>query len=105
MVEAVVSFHEKHRFRELGGEEMTYRIALMAEELGEISACVTKGKPSEALAEEIADLLILVIGTGIACDLDLETAFWQKMDQLERREARMVGGRIRVSQFRGVDGD
>jgi hypothetical protein len=34
MLEAVQAFHLKHRFRELGGEEMTYRISLMAEELG-----------------------------------------------------------------------
>ena len=44
MLDAVQAFHDKHRFRELGGEDMTYRIALMAEELGEMSACVTKGK-------------------------------------------------------------
>lgn len=105
MVEAVAAFHEKHRFRERGGEEMTYRVALMAEELGEISACVTKGKPPEALAEEVADLLILVIGTGIARDFDLEAAFWDKMEALAGREGRMVDGRIRVSQFRGQDGD
>jgi NTP pyrophosphatase (non-canonical NTP hydrolase) len=66
MTQAVLAFHEKHRFREQGGEEMTYRIALMAEELGEISACVTKGRGKDELAEELADLLILVIGTGIA---------------------------------------
>jgi len=26
MLEAVRGFHEKHRFKETGGEEMTYRI-------------------------------------------------------------------------------
>ena len=43
MLAAVQAFHDKHRFRETGGEEMAYRVALMAEELGEISSCVTKG--------------------------------------------------------------
>lgn len=100
MVAAVQSFHDKHRFRETGGEELTYRIALMTEELGEMSACVTKGKPIAALAEETADLLILVMGTAIAADFDLGAAFWAKMDKLMRRESRMVGGRIRVSEFR-----
>ena len=38
MVSAVRAFHEKHELREKGGEELTYRVALMAEELGEISA-------------------------------------------------------------------
>ena len=103
MVEAVRRFHEKHRFRETGGEEMTYRLSLMAEELGEISACVTKGKSSERLAEEVADLFILLIGTAIAQDFDLRLAFWSKMEQLDRRQARMVGGRIRVSEFRDLD--
>lgn len=100
MVNAVRRFHEKHRFKELGGEEMTYRISLMAEELGEISSCVTKGFGKEKLGEEVADLLILVLGTGIAQDIDLSEVFWAKMEKLERRESRMIDGRIRVSEFR-----
>jgi len=102
MASAVRAFHQKHRFRELGGEEMTYRISLMAEELGEISACITKGRSKEELAEEVADLLILVIGTGIAQDLDLKKAFWEKMKKLDRRESKMIDGRVRVSEFRGT---
>lgn len=101
MVEAVSAFHRKHNFREKGGEEMTYRLALMSEELGEISACVTKGKAKEALAEELADLLILLIGTGIAQNINLHDAFWQKMKILDKRQSRIINGRIRVSEFRG----
>lgn len=100
MMDAVRAFHEKHRFRETGGEEMTYRLALMAEELGEISACVTKGKAKDELSEEVADLLILVMGTAIAQGFDLNQAFWAKMETLMRRESRMVDGRIRVSEFK-----
>lgn len=103
MLQAVQAFHDKHRFKETGGEELVYRVALMAEELGEISSCVTKGKSREALAEECADLLILLIGTGIAADFDLRKAFWDKMAKLETRSSRMVDGRIRVSEFRDVD--
>ena len=66
MVEAVQAFHDKHDFKNTGGEELLFRVALMAEELGEVSECVTKGKGSEALAEECADLLILLLGTQIA---------------------------------------
>ena len=102
MLAAVRAFHEKHRFREAGGEDLIYRVALMAEELGEISACVTKGKSGAMLAEEVADLLILVMGTAIAANFDLGQAFWDKMEKLDRREARMVNGRIRVSDFRGL---
>lgn len=103
MLAAVQTFHDKHRFRETGGEEMSYRIALMAEELGEISACVTKGKSKEALGEEVADLLILIIGTAIAQDFDLNQAFWEKMEKLMQRESRMVNGRVRVSEFRDME--
>lgn len=102
MMAAVQAFHDKHNFKENGGEELNYRVALMAEELGEISACVTKGKSVEALSEEVADLLILLMGTGIAQDFDLKQAFWQKMEKLMKREAKMVNGKIRVSEFRDM---
>ena len=100
MLAAVQAFHDKHRFRETGGEELAYRVALMTEELGEISACITKGKPKEKLSEECADLLILLLGTAIAADFDLRQAFWDKMKKVESRESRLINGRIRVSEFR-----
>jgi NTP pyrophosphatase (non-canonical NTP hydrolase) len=100
MLAEVQSFHDKHDFKNTGGEELTYRIALMAEELGEISACVSKGKAKTKLAEECADLFILLIGTAIAADFDLKQAFWDKMEQLHTRESKMINGRIRVSEFR-----
>lgn len=103
MMGAVQAFHDKHDFRNTGGEDLAYRVALMAEELGEISACVTKGKDHEALAEELADLLILVMGTDIAAGLGLKDAFWSKMHKLMQRDARMINGRIRVSEFRDAD--
>lgn len=102
MLAAVQAFHDKHDFRNTGGEELAYRVALMTEELGEISSCVTKGKDTQSLAEECADLLILVMGTAIAADFDLNAAFWSKMKKLEQRDSRMVNGRIRVSEFRDM---
>lgn len=100
MLAAVQVFHAKHRFRETGGEELAYRVALMSEELGELSACVTKGKSKEQLAEECADLFILIIGTAIAADFDLKQAFWDKLKKIATREARIINGRVRVSDFR-----
>jgi len=102
MLAAVQAFHDKHEFRKTGGEELTYRVALMAEELGEISSCVTKGKSDEQLAEEVADLFILVLGTAISADFDLNQAFWSKMQKLDERKSKMINGRIRVSEFRDV---
>ncbi|MCB9745779.1 MAG: nucleoside triphosphate pyrophosphohydrolase family protein [Alphaproteobacteria bacterium] len=99
MLAAVQAFHDKHDFKSRGGEEMVYRVALMAEELGEIGACVTKGKPREELAEECADLLILLLGNAISADLDLKGAFWEKMDELMQRKSRNVEGRVRVTRY------
>ena len=99
MLAAVQAFHAKHRFREQGGEDMTYRVALMAEELGEIAECVTKGKGTHKLAEECADLFILLLGTAIAADFDLKRAFWDKMEKIQNRGSRMINGRVRVSDF------
>lgn len=103
MLAEVQAFHDKHDFKSTGGEELSYRVALMAEELGEISSCVTKGKNKQQLAEECADLLILLIGTAISADFDLTRSFWDKMQKLQGRDSRMINGRIRVSEFRDVD--
>ena len=100
MLEKVQAFHDKHDFKNTGGEDLPYRVALMAEELGEISSCVTKGKSKEELAEETADLLILLMGTAISAEFDLNQAFWDKMDKIMQRESKMIDGRIRVSEFR-----
>lgn len=100
MLARVQAFHDKHDFKNTGGEELTYRISLMAEELGEISSCVTKGKSKEELAEETADLFILLLGTAIAADFDLNQAFWDKMDKIMQRDSKMINGRIRVSEFK-----
>ena len=100
MLAKVQAFHDKHDFKNTGGEDLPYRVALMAEELGEISSCVTKGKSKEDLAEETADLLILLLGTAISADFDLNQAFWSKMDKIMQRESKMIDGRIRVSEFR-----
>lgn len=100
MLDTVQAFHDKHDFKNTGGEELSYRIALMAEELGEMSACITKGKSKQALAEETADLFILLIGTAISANFDLQQAFWSKMDKIMKRQSKMVNGRIRVSEFR-----
>jgi NTP pyrophosphatase (non-canonical NTP hydrolase) len=100
MLAAVQAFHDKHDFKATGGEELMYRLALMTEELGEIAECVTKGRGTQELAEEVADLFILLIGTAIAADFDLKSAFWRKMDKIMQRESKMINGRIRVSEFR-----
>jgi NTP pyrophosphatase (non-canonical NTP hydrolase) len=105
MIEAVRAFHRKYRLRELGGEEMHYRLSLLIEELGELAACLTKGKGIDELAEENADLLILIIGNAISAGVDLEAAFQRKMKRIMARPARMVDGTIRVTEYGAAGGD
>ncbi len=100
MLEAIQAFHDKHDFKNNGGEDLVYRVALMVEELGEISSCVTKGKSKQDLAEESADLLILLMGIAISAEFNLNEAFWQKMEKINKRKSKMVNGRIRVSEFK-----
>jgi len=99
MMKEIRAFHRKHDFNSKSGEDMVYRVALMAEELGEISACVSKGRPVEELAEECADLLILLMGNAVSADFDLNQAFWEKMEKISKRSSRMIQGRVRVSTF------
>ena len=68
---------------------MSYRILLTIEELGELAECFTKGKSDKEKAEELADLLILIIGHSIAMEVDLEEAFDNKMEEIMKRPAIM----------------
>ena len=99
MLNAVQEFHSKHDMENSGGHDLKFRVALMAEELGEISAAVTKGQGRDKIAEECADLLILLLGTSIAARFDLNQAFWQKMERIMLREAKVIDGILRVSDF------
>ena len=101
MMSRVASFHHKHRFSSEGnhGHDMGFRIALTVEELGELSAAITKGKPDEEAAEELADLLILLLGHSLAMEVDLEEEFHKKMDKVMTRKARMGKLGIRVTDY------
>ena len=102
MLAKVQEFHDKHRFheKEYKGHDMAYRILLTVEELGEFAECFTKGKPDSEKVEELADLLILIIGHAIAMKVDLEAAFDQKMDKIMERPAIMGEFGIRVTEYK-----
>ena len=95
------AFHHKHAFasEENHGHDMGYRVALTVEELGEFAAAITKGKPDEEAAEELADLLILILGHSLAMKIDLESEFHRKMDRIMQREARRGKLGIRVTEY------
>jgi len=61
MLAAVQDFHDKHHFRNNDREELTYRVALIGEELGELSPCMSKCKSKGSLSKEVSDLLVLLL--------------------------------------------
>ena len=101
MMRRVAMFHHKHAFSSEGnnGHDMGYRVALTIEELGELSAAITKGKPLQEAAEELADLLILILGHSLAMKVDLENEFHRKMDKIMTRKARRGNLGIRVTEY------
>ncbi|MBJ28733.1 MAG: pyrophosphatase [Euryarchaeota archaeon] len=101
MMSRVAVFHHKHSFasEESRGHDMGYRIALTVEELGELSAAITKGKPMKHIAEELADLLILLLGHSLAMDIDLEYEFHKKMDKIMMRDSKIGGLGVRVTEY------
>ena len=56
MLEKVEKFHDKHDFanEENNGHDMSYRILLTIEELGELAECFTKGKSKKEKATKRA---------------------------------------------------
>ena len=103
MMGRVAKFHQKHDFAspENNGHDMGYRLALVIEELGELSAAITKGKPKEEAAEELADVFILMLGNALAMHVDLEVEFHKKLDRIMKRPAKRGGMGIRVTEYTG----
>tara|TARA_Y100000768_G_C23974137_1_gene682129 strand:+ start:1559 stop:1972 length:414 start_codon:yes stop_codon:yes gene_type:complete len=101
MMERVAQFHKKHSFQspENNGHDMGYRLALTVEELGELSAAITKGKPHSEASEELADLLILILGHSLAMKVDLESEFHKKMNRIMKRKSIKGGLGIRVTEY------
>jgi len=100
MMRNVALFHHKHDFAGQNGHDMGYRLALTIEELGELSAAVTKGKPLEECAEEMADVLILLMGHSLAMEIDLKAAFEAKYERIMQREALQGRLGVRVTAYR-----
>jgi NTP pyrophosphatase (non-canonical NTP hydrolase) len=100
MMKKVAAFHAKHDFAGQNGHDMGYRLALTIEELGELAAAVTKGKPIEECAEEMADVLILLMGHSLAMEVDLKAAFEKKYTRIMQREALQGRLGVRVTEYR-----
>ena len=103
MMRKVAAFHHKHDFAGNNGHDMGYRIALTVEELGELAAAITKAKPIEECAEEMADVMILLMGHSLAMEVDLKEAFEKKYERIMQRPS--IKGRlgIRVTEYKADD--
>ena len=97
----VATFHKKHDFAGNNGHDMGYRIALTVEELGELAAAITKGKPLEECVEEMADVMILLMGHSLAMEVDLKSAFEAKMEKIMQRPSKRGRLGIRVTEYNG----
>ena len=102
MMHKVASFHSKLDFDnpENKGHDMGYRIALTIEELGEFTAAITKEKPLEEAAEELADILILILGHSLALKVDLYDEFCIKIEKIMNRPAIQTKLGIRVTEYK-----
>ena len=102
MMHKVASFHSKFDFDnpKNKGHDMGYRIALTIEELGEFAAAITKEKPLEEAAEELADILILILGHSLALKVDLYDEFCMKIEKIMNRPAIQTKLGIRVTEYK-----
>ena len=102
MMHKVAAFHSKFDFENPlnRGHDMGFRIALTVEELGEFAAAITKEKPSEEAAEELADLLILILGHSLALEVDLFSEFCIKIEKIMNRPVIHTKLGIRVTEYK-----
>ena len=102
MMQKVAAFHSKFDFENPvnKGHDMGFRLALTVEELGEFAAAITKEKPSEEAAEELAELMILILGHSLALKIDLFNEFCSKIEKIMDRPAIHTKLGIRVTEYK-----
>jgi NTP pyrophosphatase (non-canonical NTP hydrolase) len=100
---AIEDFHKKYKMKGTNNEDMTFRLNLLIEELGELAETVTKGKSRAEFIEENVDLFNLVIGnlisTGVTTE-EFDKAFWKKHTKIMSRKKKKINGKYRVSEFK-----
>lgn len=90
----VDELHSAKGFPRGSDVDLLHRVALLVEEVGEVSAAVTKGT-GEVLAEH-ADVLIVLLGTAVSLNLDLARAAHAKLDVLDQLDVVDVNGHLRL---------
>ena len=100
---AIEAFHKKHEMKGTNNEDMTFRLNLLIEELGELAEVVTKGKSRKDFIEENVDIFNLIVGNLISMGITLDefdSVFWEKHARIMERKKRNVNGKFRVSEFK-----
>lgn len=86
-MKVIRSFHKKIGVKtseSRGGSQRSVlkalsRIGLQMEELGELTEAIMKNLGIEKIAEEIADNLIVILGTADSFGIDIDVEFRKKM--------------------------
>ena len=64
-----------------------------------MSFAITKRKTPEEAAEELVDLMILILGHSLAMEVDLEMEFHRKTNKIMNRDAKMGNLGIRITDY------
>jgi len=94
LIEKVKLLHEKNNFKNNGGEDKLYRMALIMEEVGEICEVITKNRGD--IGKEHADLLILLLGNCVAYGIDIVKLANQKLDEILDLESTVTDNYARI---------
>ena len=86
--------HKQNNFKANGGEDKLFRMALIMEEVGEISEAITKDLDN--FEDEHADLLILLLGNCVAYDIDILKLTNEKLDRLLKMKPSKKNGYKRI---------
>lgn len=94
LLNKVEQLHKQNNFKANGGEDKLFRMALIMEEVGEISEAITKDQDN--FEEEHADLLILLLGNCVAYDIDILKLTNEKLDRLLKMKPSKKNGYKRI---------
>ncbi|CEM62491.1 MazG nucleotide pyrophosphohydrolase domain-containing protein [Treponema phagedenis] len=94
LLDKVKQLHKQNDFKANGGEDKLFRMALIMEEVGEISEAITKDQDN--FEEEHADLLILLLGNCVAYDIDILKLTNEKLDRLLKMKPSKKNGYKRI---------
>lgn len=94
LLNKVKQLHKQNNFKANGGEDKLFRMALIMEEVGEISEAITKDQDN--FEEDHADLLILLLGNCVAYDIDILKLTNEKLDRLLKMKPSKKNGYKRI---------